>query len=63
ALSLKIAKDKVLGTGPGKLSDRISVAAAHPQATLKEASSEAADFYVFNTFSEWGFRVWRGSLE
>jgi cytochrome c556 len=51
ALSLKIAKDKVLGAGPGKLSDRISVAAAHPQATLKEASSEAADFYVFNTLS------------
>ncbi|MBK8870875.1 MAG: hypothetical protein IPN19_07440 [Elusimicrobia bacterium] len=51
ALSIKIAKDKVLGAGPGKLSDRISVAAAHPQATLKEASSEAADFYVFNTLS------------
>jgi hypothetical protein len=53
ALSLKIAKDKVLGAGPNKMSDRISVAAAHPQATLKEASSEAADFYVFNTLSEY----------
>lgn len=51
ALSLKIAKDKVLGAGPSKLGDRISVAAAHPQATIKEASSEAADFYVFNTLS------------
>jgi hypothetical protein len=53
ALSLKIAKDKVLGAGPNKMSDRISVAASHPQATLKEASSEAADFYVFNTLSEY----------
>ncbi|MBK8574602.1 MAG: hypothetical protein IPN90_02605 [Elusimicrobia bacterium] len=53
ALSLKIAKDKVLGAGPSKLGDRIAVAAAHPQATLKEASSEAADFYVFNTLSKY----------
>ncbi|MBK8576380.1 MAG: hypothetical protein IPN90_12125 [Elusimicrobia bacterium] len=53
ALSLKIAKDKVLGAGPSKLGDRISVAASHPQATLKEASSEAADFYVFNTLSKY----------
>lgn len=53
AMSLKIAKDKVLGAGPSKLGDRVSVAAAHPQATLKEASSEAADFYVFNTLSKY----------
>jgi hypothetical protein len=51
ALSLKIAKDKVLAAGPSQLGDRIAVAAAHPQATLKEASSEAADLYVFNRLS------------
>jgi hypothetical protein len=51
ALSLKIAKDKVLGAGPNQLGDRISVAAHHPQATIKEATSEAADLYVFNRLS------------
>jgi cytochrome c556 len=51
AMSLKIAKDKVLGAGPSQLGDRISVAARHPQATIKEATSEAADLYVFNRLS------------
>jgi len=52
ALTIAVAKAKVLAAGPSTFGDRLKLAAKYPQASIKEATSEAADFYVFDKLAE-----------